>query len=79
MQLTHILVADSRQHPHRAFQGKGEVATKGMSLEAASLYNGFCLDVSPWEVETIFPMAILGVQVNPPLWPQFFKIDYVEA
>ena len=50
-----------------------------MSLKAASLYNGLSLDVNPWEMEAILPMAILGMQVHPPLWPKFFKVNYVEA
>ncbi len=47
-----------------------------MRLKTTSLYNGFCLQVDPWKVKAVLPVAILGMQVNPPLWCKLFKVDY---
>ncbi len=49
------------------------MAPVSMCLETASLHNGFSLKIDSREVESIFPVAILGTEVNPTIRAELIK------
>jgi hypothetical protein len=81
MEFTHILktVPTRRNHANMEFQGQGEDASILVGFEAAGADEAFRLQYRACDSKSIFPVAILGLDLYPVLFIQIIEIDQLNV